>query len=29
MYNDEKMEYLKKYYLIIKELNLMYFLLYK
>ena len=29
MYNDEKMEYLKKYYLIIEKLNLTYFLLYK
>ena len=29
IYNDEKMEYLKKYYLIIKKLNLIYFLLYK
>ena len=29
IYNDEKMEYLKKYCLIIKKLNLIYFLLYK
>ena len=29
IYNDEKMEYLKKYCLIIKKLNLVYFLLYK
>ena len=29
IYNDEKMEYLKKYYLIIKKLNLIYFLLYR
>ena len=29
IYNDNKMEYLKKYYLIIKKLNLIYFLLYK
>ena len=29
IYNNEKMEYLKKYYLIIKKLNLIYFLLYK
>ena len=29
IYNDEKMEYLQKYYLIIKKLNLIYFLLYK
>ena len=29
VYNDEKMEYLKKYYLIIKKLNLIYFLLYR
>ena len=28
IYNDEKMEYLKKYYLIIKRLNLIYFLIY-
>ena len=27
IYNDEKMEYLKKYYLIIKKLNLIYFLI--
>ena len=29
IYNDEKMEYLKKYCLIMKKLNLIYFLLYK
>ena len=29
IYNDEKMEYLKKYYSIIKKLNLIYFLLYR
>ena len=29
IYNDDKMEYLKKYYLMIKKLNLIYFLLYK
>ena len=29
IYNDDKMEYLKKYYFIIKKLNLIYFLLYK
>ena len=29
IYNDEKMEYLKKYCLMIKKLNLIYFLLYK
>ena len=29
IYSDEKMEYLKKYYLIIKKLNLIYFLIYK
>ena len=29
IYNDEKMEYLKKYCIIIKKLNLTYFLLYK
>ena len=29
IYNDEKMEYLKKYCLITKKLNLIYFLLYK
>ena len=29
IYNDEKMEYLKKYYSIIKKLNLIYFILYK
>ena len=29
IYNDEKMEYLKRYCLIIKKLNLIYFLLYK
>ena len=28
IYNDEKMEYLKKFYLIIKRLNLIYFLIY-
>ena len=29
IYNDDKMEYLKKYCLIIKKLNLIYFLIYK
>ena len=29
IYNDKKIEYLKKHHLIIKKLNLIYFLLYK
>ena len=29
IYNDDKMEYLKKYYLIIEKLNLIFFLLYR